>query len=176
MLDGGHGKAVGYILGTTDTAGLVKTWIPQYLATIELELSRVPPPGALTGQEQDELAERRDTLLYLIRNDPHSLVYSEYASQLKPWPGHFHIDILPSHQRQGYGKMLINAFRDAAKAQGCTGAYLGMGGSNYDAARFYEACGFRRLPHVLDDGLSGEMGRTRKRADGGETVYYVIEF
>ena len=175
VLDDGAGTAVGYILGTTDTAGFITNWPSQYMPLVDSQLNNLPKTDARTEGEELSLVERRDSFLSLMRNDPQKLIYSDLASLLQPWPGHFHIDILPSHQRQGYGKELIKAFCGAAKDQGCNGAYLGMVASNDGAARFYESYGFRRLPHVLDEGVSGEMGRTSKRPDGGQTIYYVID-
>ena len=47
--------------------------------------------------------------------------------------------------------------------------------SNHGAAQFYETCEFMRFPKVLDDGASGELGRTRKNEDVGGTIYYTID-
>lgn len=176
VLDDGNGMAVGYILGTPDTQKFCDDWKPKYVPTVKSALENLPPPKAETKEERDRIAARGDGLLNLIYNDPCKSAFSSYASELQSWPGHLHINILPSHQRQGYGKHLINAFSTAAKAEGCPRAYLGMVASNDGAARFYEACGFRRLPHVLDNGASGEMGRTPVREDGGQTIYFVVDF
>lgn len=175
VLDDGQGTAVGYILGTSDTMDFCDKWTTQYLPSILPNLQELPALDANVAESKDRLILRCDDLLKLIRNDPHKLILGDLATQLNPWPGHFHIDILPSHQRQGYGKQLIDAFRSSAKAEGCTGAYLGMVASNEGAARFYEACGFYRLPHALDDGESGELGRTSKREDGSQTIYFVTD-
>ena len=175
VLEDGRGKAVGYILGTPDTSEFSSRWKTHYLPTVKPELDNLPPIEVDTIEARQQVSSRRDDLLTLIRNDPHKLIFGNLASTLEPWPGHFHIDILPSHQRQGNGKKLIHAFLEAAKAEGCSGVYLGMVASNNGAARFYGASGFRRLPHVLDDRASGEMGRTSRRADGGETIYFVID-
>ena len=175
VVDDGSGKAVGYILGTPDTAKFCNDWKNRYISYIEPELNSLPPIDARTEEDANGLAKRRDVLTNLIRNDIHKLEYGEYSEQLRSFPGHLHIDILPSHQRQGFGRKLIDVFKAAAKAEGCPGAYLGMVAGNDGAARFYEALGFERLPHVLDEGVSGEKGRTKKREDGGETIYFVVE-
>ena len=175
VVDDGHGRAVGYILGAPDTANFCDNWLAMYVPAMEKELNSLPLMDAQSEDEERRLATRRDTLVNLIRSDPRKLIYGSYAEQLQSYLGHLHIDILPSHQRQGFGRKLIGAWKSAAKAEGCTGAYLGMVASNDDARRFYDAIGFKRLPQVLDEGVSGELGRTTKRADGGEEIYYVVE-
>ena len=174
VVDDGSGRAVGYILGTPDTANFCKDWNDKYLSYIEPELNSLPPINAQTDEDASALAKRKELLVNLIRNDVHKLEFGDYPEHLRSYPGHLHIDILPSHQRQGFGRKLIVAFKAAAKAEGCPGAYLGMVAGNDGAAKFYEALGFVRLPHVLDEGASGERGRTKKREDGGETIYFVV--
>ena len=175
VVDDGSGKAVGYILGTPDTAKFCNDWKNRYISYIEPELNSLPPIDARTEEDASGLAKRRDVLTNLIRNDIYKLEYGEYSEQLRSFPGHLHIDILPSHQRRGFGRKLIDAFKAAAKVEGCPGAYLGMNAGNDGAARFYEALEFERLPHVLDEGVSGEKGRTEKGEDGGQTIYFVFE-
>lgn len=175
VIDDGNGRAVGYILGTPDTAKFCDDWKRRYVPAMERELNSLPPVNAQSEEQRNNIIERRDNLVSLIRNDPQKLMFGNYAEQLKSYPGHLHIDILPSHQRQGFGRKLIDTFKAAAKAEECSGAYLGMVASNDGAARFYEAIGFGRLPQVLDEGESGELGKTSKRADGGQEIYFVVE-
>jgi GNAT superfamily N-acetyltransferase len=175
VVDDGNGKAVGYIIGVPDSEEFCKRWRDVYAPKISSELDSLPSISSASEEETKKLAKRRDDLLSLIRNYPEKLVLGQYQEHLKPYPGHLHIDILPSHQRQGLGRYLIQHFLSAVKDQGCTGAYLGMVASNENAAKFYNACGFKRLEHVLDDGASGELGRTGKNEDGGESIYYVVD-
>ena len=168
VLDNGSGKAVGYILGTPNTPIFRDRWKSEYLPAIQDELKHLPKPD-----KEPPIDSKAQILLNLLQNDPHKAIYSDYESYLKPYPGHLHIDILPSHQRGGYGKQLMKTFLDAMKNKGCSGVYLGMVASNDGAARFYDRCGFQRLPSVLDDGVSGEMGRTGTRPDGNATLYLV---
>ena len=171
VLDDGNGRSVGYVLGTPDTARFCESWHSSYLPVLKVELDSLP----LREIQNDALAARSTSMLDLLRHNPQKSLYSDFAEQLRSWPGHLHIDILPSHQRRGYGKMLLDKFLNAVKAEGCTGVYLGMVASNSDAGRFYETYGFDRLPHVLDGGTTGEMGRTNQRVDGNATIYYVID-
>lgn len=168
VLDDGSGRAVGYILGTPSTKSFLGRWKSEYLPAIQDELKCLPN----TDKESSD-DPKAETLLNLLQSDPHKAIYSDYVSYLESYPGHLHIDILPSHQRGGYGKQLIQRFLGAMKNEGCTGVYLGMVSSNDGAARFYDRCGFRRLPHVLDEGASSEEGRTATRPDGNATIYLV---
>lgn len=174
VLDDGNGKAVGYIFGATHSGIFCERWENEYLPVVDQELRSLPPLNDSASSNADSLATRRDNLINLIRNDPRKLVLGSYSGDLEHL-GHLHIDILPSHQRQGFGKLLIDALLSALTQEGCRGIYLGMVASNHGAARFYEAYGFKRLPKVLDDGLSGELGRTAKGEDGGEKIYFVID-
>lgn len=173
VLDDGQGKAVGYIIGAINSKHFCSKWNTEYLPTVKDDLESLPPPNGKDESETLLLKRRKQTLLDLIRSNPEKLVYDQ--RDLLADRGHLHIDLLPAYHRQGYGKQLIQQFIDATRAQGCTGLYLGMVASNLGAAAFYEACGFHRLPVVLDDGVSGELGRTKKDADGGEQLYYVLD-
>lgn len=175
VIDDGNGKAVGYILGTPNTAKFCDKWLREYVPAMEPELISLPPSNAQSQEHRDKVTNRKDDLVRLICADPRNLMFGNYAEQLKSYPGHLHIDILKSHQRQGFGRKLIDAFKTTAKAEGCTGVYLGMIASNDNARKFYDAIGFERLPHVLDEGASGEMGRTPKKANGDGVIYFVME-
>lgn len=173
VVDDGGGKAVGYCIGTPDTEDFAQRWKPEYLPIIKQDLKTLPLPNNVDEKEKQKLQTKQDELCSGIYNDPHGLVYSDFAKQLKAYPGHLHIDILPSHQRLGFGKKLIDALLASFKDSGCEGLYLGMVAGNDGAARFYEREGFYRLPHVLDAGASGEKGRTKAEGGGGGTIYYV---
>lgn len=167
VLDDGSGQAVGYCIGTPDTTDFAERWRDEYVPTIEQDLRKLPPSSDVDEGGKKKLQERQRELCDGIYSNPRNLVYGEIEAPLKDYPGHLHIDILPSHQRRGYGKKLIEALLQSFKDAGCKGLYLGMVAANADAARFYEREGFYRLPHVLDDGASGEKGRT------SGTIYYV---
>ena len=173
VVDDGQGKAVGYIIGTPDTAGFIRRWTTDFIPTFEQNLRDLPFPNDLEPNERDRLDSKRTSMLDGIYNNPTNLVYEGYGDQLREYPGHLHIDILPSHQRLGLGKKLVDTFLEALRKQGCKAVYLGMVADNAGAARFYEREGFKRSPHVLDEGVSGEQGRTKGHDGGGDTIYYV---
>jgi GNAT superfamily N-acetyltransferase len=174
VVDDGTGRAVGYIIGTPDTTKFCEDWHKSYVPAMEPELNSLPSIDA-QAENKENIAQRRDSLVDLIRTNPRKLMFGSYEEQLRSYPGHLHIDILPSHQRQGFGRKLIGAFKDAAKAESCPGAYLGMIASNDNAKKFYESIGFGRLPQVLDGGVTGELGRTGKRPDDADVIYFVVE-
>lgn len=174
VVDDGNGKAVGYIIGTPNTTKFCDDWLKDYVPIMETELNSLPTVDA-EAQNKENIAQRADDMVKNIRTDPRKLMFGSYPEQLRSYPGHLHIDILPSHQRQGFGRKLIDAFKAAAKAEGCSGAYLGMIASNEQAKKFYEAIGFHRLPQVLDGGTSGELGRTGQRPDDADVIYFVVD-
>ena len=175
VLDNGSGEAVGYCIGTPDTANFADRWKTEFLPTIETELRTLPLPDDLGEEKRKKLKAWQDELCDGVCENPHKLVFGDFAEQLKDFPGHLHIDILPSHQRRGLGKKLIDAFLTSLKQAGCKGLYLGMVAGNADAGRFYEREGFYKLPQVLDGGVSGEKGRTKGDGDGGGGVIYYVK-
>lgn len=174
VLDDGHGTAVGYILSAPNTGQFCDAWKSQYVLAVRDELEALSSLQ-IHDADRESLARRKRILLDLLVNDPHRLTCGGIAAYVGTSLGHLHIDILPSYQRRGFGKQLVQALLKALRVEGCTSVYLGMVASNIGAAAFYERCGFRRLPHVLDNGESGDQGRTSGNADGGEELYYIID-
>lgn len=117
------GGPVGYVLGTRDTvafaAALGREWTPRVA-----EKYRDPA----TPAEADLLA-----LLF----EPDRLVPPWVAD----YPAHLHIDLLPSHQRQGWGRRLIDRFR----AEAAVPVHLGVLRTNTAARAFYARYGFHEL-------------------------------
>ena len=74
------------------------------------------------------------------------------------WQEHFHVEILTSHQRQGWGRKLIETMLAAFNAEGAVVVHLVMEAGNEGTEKFYRAMGFERYPGALDGGVSGEMG------------------
>lgn len=174
VVDNGSGKAVGYCIGASDTEDFARRWQAEFLPTLEQDLRTLPLPDNVSEEEKLQLRKRRDELCDGIYSNPRGLVFAEFAEQLRDYPGHLHIDILPSHQRLGLGKKLVDALLGSLRDAGCKGVYLGMVAGNDGAARFYEREGFYRLPQVLDEGASGEKGRTKGDGAGfGGVIYYV---
>ncbi|KAK7187295.1 hypothetical protein DPSP01_011297 [Paraphaeosphaeria sporulosa] len=158
VLDNGAGRAVGYIIGTPDTAAFAQRWRETFTPIVDPEL--VPPPGIETNDPAMETA-----LVKGLREEVHSGECSmllSHPSLLSTYPAHLHIDILPEFTGQGWGQKLMSAFLPAIKELGAGGVHLGMVATNAGARRFYERLGFELCGEVMDGGVSGEVGR-----DGG---------
>ncbi|WJV61589.1 GNAT family N-acetyltransferase [Pectobacteriaceae bacterium CE70] len=61
------------------------------------------------------------------------------------YPAHLHINILPSAQKSGQGRKMVETELDALRAQGVTGVHLGVSLRNEQVCAFYEKMGFRML-------------------------------
>lgn len=144
VLDDGGGRAVGYVIGTGDTAEFVArfrdTWIPRVA-------HRYP---ALTAPPRTP-AEEMVGLLHT----PERMILPE----LGDYPAHLHIDLLPDFQRRGYGRALMNTFLTALHDRGVPAVHLGMVTANRPARAFYDRLGFHRIP-VGDPGPLTYLGRS----------------
>ena len=142
VLDDGT-RAVGYVVGTSDTAAFVRAyrevWIPR-LADRYPE----PPSPPRTPDEQ----------MLALHHHPERMLLPELADH----PAHLHIDLLPSHQGAGHGRALIATFLAAAARAGAPAVHLGMVTENTRARGFYDRLGFTEIP-VLDAGPVTYLGR-----------------
>lgn len=177
VLDSGAGEAVGYILGTPNTTDFAERWRSEFAAIVdEKQHPSMTHPPKYDGEGKARPKAEEDFpghLLDLLYNRPEELLNLNIPNLADRWPAHFHIDILPSHQRQGWGKKMIETMLEALKAKGAKGVFLGMEAANESAGKFYDAMAFQRLPEVLDEGASGEMGRTGGGDSG--TIFLVKE-
>lgn len=155
ILDDGAGCAVGYIIGTPDTASFSQRWRSVFTPIVDPKL--VPKPELQTN---DALMEREDVKGF------RRAVYEGECSMIqgKPevlgrFPAHFHVDILPEWQGRGWGGLMVDRFCQHVKGTGVNGVHLGMVRTNDGARRFYGRLGFQLCDEVLDGGASGERGR-----------------
>jgi len=130
VLDNGE-RAVGYIIGTADTARFVaayrERWIP-------LMRERYPQPP-----EEPETAEDRQLASMF---SPERLIRPELA----PHPAHLHINLLPDYQGQGHGRDLMTGFLAAAARHGAPSAHLSVYTANTGARGFYARLGWHEVP------------------------------
>jgi GNAT superfamily N-acetyltransferase len=156
VLDSGTGEAVGYIIGTPSTADFAQRWPLEFLPTADVSKIPIPPKDSKPTWKSDLPAK----LLRLIYFDQTELLNGQWPKLWEEFPGHLHIDIKYRWTGQGYGQELIKVFVDHLKKEGARGVHLGMVATNDRASKFYERLEFNRFPEVLDEGKSGELGRT----------------
>ena len=126
VLDDG-GQVVGYVIGTADTPAFVRTWRERWTPRLA---ARYPAPP--TAAEEAVLA---------LGLRPERMLLPELAA----FPAHVHIDLLPSHQRAGHGRALVDTFRAAAATAGAPALHVGMVTGNRAARAFYDRLGFAEI-------------------------------
>ncbi|MFJ4620864.1 GNAT family N-acetyltransferase [Streptomyces sp. NPDC088812] len=127
ILDDGADRAVGYIVGTADTAAFVEWFRSDW------------GPSVLARHAQDD--PRDQIPLWLLGNPERMLV-----PELADYPAHLHIDILPDWQGKGLGRSLMTAFLEGLRRDGVSGVHLGVGLDNVNAQAFYQRLGFHDVP------------------------------
>ncbi|MEW2162759.1 GNAT family N-acetyltransferase [Streptomyces sp. NPDC007084] len=148
VLDDGTGRAVGYVVGTGDTASFAarfrESWIPRVA-------HRYP---ALTDAPRTPTEEMIGLL-----HTPERMILPELAA----YPAHLHIDLLPGYQRRGHGRALMYTFLTALHERGTPAVHLGMVTANKAARAFYDRLGFHEIP-VAGPGPLTYLGRSTKVA------------
>lgn len=144
VVDDGHGQAVGYILGTADTAGFVKRFRDEWLPTVA---GRWPAPEGEPATPSEVMAS--------LLHTPERMVVPALAG----YPAHLHIDVLPGFQGAGNGRALMDAFLGSLAARGVPAVHLGMLTENVAARAFYDRLGFHEIA-VPDAGVLTYLGRS----------------
>ncbi|AXG81771.1 GNAT family N-acetyltransferase [Streptomyces paludis] len=143
VVDDGAGRPVGYIVGTADTGLFVERFRTEWLPTVA---ERYPAPAGPPSTPADIMA--------VLLHSPERMLVPELA----PYPAHLHIDLLPGHQRAGFGRALMARFLDALAGKGVPAVHLGMVTANTPARAFYDRVGFEVIP-VRDPGPLTYLGR-----------------
>jgi ribosomal protein S18 acetylase RimI-like enzyme len=115
-------RAVGYVLGTADTASFVKRYRTEWLPVVG---GHYPTPT-----EPPETPEQR--LVSLLWH-PETMLIPE----LHDYPAHLHIDILHGYRGGGAGRKLIEAFTRGTLRKGAGGVHVGVSSTNIAALGFY---------------------------------------
>lgn len=144
VLDDGTGRAVGYVLGTDDTHRFADRFRDEWLPRVAGRHAAAP-----TGQPQGP-----DELMAWLLHNPDRLK----VPGLEDYPAHLHIDLLPSHQRQGHGSTLLGRLVRELAGRGTPALHVGMLTSNVSAHKFYDRLGFHRIP--IDDPALTYLGLT----------------
>jgi ribosomal protein S18 acetylase RimI-like enzyme len=121
-------RAVGYVVGTSDTPRFVReyrrVWIP-------FVGDRIPPPPPVPQTPEEQLAA--------LHHGPERMLVPALAG----YPAHLHINLLPEAQGRGYGRRLIDAFAAAAARAGARSMHLAMLTVNAQARGFYDRLGWQ---------------------------------
>ena len=129
VLDDGE-RAVGYVLGTPDTAAFVRAYRERWMPHLD---GRYPePPDPPSSREEGLIA---------LHYHPEWLLWPGIAQ----YPAHLHIDLLPPFQGGGHGRALMETFYAAAARAGAPGVHLTVLAANTRALGFYHHLGLRRL-------------------------------
>jgi ribosomal protein S18 acetylase RimI-like enzyme len=137
VLDDGD-RAVGYVVGTADTAAFVRRWRQEWLPRLADRYPAPPDPPQTAEQAMVALLHRPERML---------------RPELAAFPAHLHVDLLPAHQGAGHGRALIDAFRAAAADAGAAALHLGVDPANHRARAFYDHLGFTEIA-VPDPGVT----------------------
>ncbi|GAA2442921.1 GNAT family N-acetyltransferase [Streptomyces macrosporus] len=146
VLDDGE-RAVGYAIGTADTAAFAEAFRREWLPRVADRYPRAEVPRT----PDDHMIE--------LLHTPERMVVPEIADH----PAHLHIDILPEHQRAGHGRRLIHTLLTALRRDGAPRVHLAMLTANTGARRFYDRLGFHELT-VPDPGPLTYLGRSTEIA------------
>ncbi|MFF4360402.1 GNAT family N-acetyltransferase [Streptomyces sp. NPDC001604] len=144
VLDDGHGRAVGYILGTADTPRFVEEFRTKWLPRVA---DRHPEPAGPPTTPDEQMIP--------LLHHPERMLVPEVAA----YPAHLHIDLLPAWQGQGHGRELMRAFLRALHDRGVAAVHLSMVTANTPARAFYDRLGFHRID-VPDPGPVTYLGRS----------------
>ncbi len=142
VLDDGA-RAVGYVVGTADTARFVRAYRAEWIPRLA---DRYPP---LAGPPVTP-----DEVMVDLHHRPERMLLPELAA----YPAHLHIDLLPAYQGAGHGRRMLQTFLAAAAAAAAPAVHLGMVTANERARGFYDRLGFHEIP-VPDPGPLTYLGR-----------------
>ncbi len=135
VLDDGT-RAVGYVLGTANTARWAERHRAEWLPRVA---DRYPLPAGEPSTPEESLVD--------LLHHPERNVHPELADH----PAHLHIDLLPGSQGAGHGRALIRTYLAALRERGVPAVHLGMLTANTPARAFYDRLGFRELPFTVPD-------------------------
>jgi ribosomal protein S18 acetylase RimI-like enzyme len=130
LLDDGTGTAVGYVLGTADTAGFVDWYRREWLPATA---GRHPEPAGPPATPDDRMRT--------LHHHPEHMLVPELAG----YPAHLHIDLLPGWQGKGWGRGLMAGFLAGLAEAGVPRVHLGVLSTNVGARAFYDRLGFHRI-------------------------------
>jgi ribosomal protein S18 acetylase RimI-like enzyme len=140
VIDDGHGRAVGYVLGAVDTRAFEARCEAEWWPAL-----RERHPIGSGANDLDEL------LIGMLHERHH-----EDDALLDRYPSHLHIDLLPEIQGQGWGRRSMEAMEDLLARAGSPGVHLGTSVRNQRAIAFYRHLGWEE---VGSNGFSVDFAR-----------------
>jgi len=129
--DADAGGVVGYVLGAANTRAYERAAEERWW----------PVQRARFAEEADADAKPADRRMIGLLHAPES----SPQAVLDACPSHIHIDILPSHQRAGWGRRLIDAAAAHLKSEGYKALFVGIDPRNDSARKFYLRLGFEKF-------------------------------
>jgi GNAT superfamily N-acetyltransferase len=124
--------AVGYLLGTLDTAGFNARCEADWLKPLR---NAVHNPG-------NDLTTWHDS--DWIRRLIHVPDFT-FTPALHPFPAHAHIDLLPEARGHGFGRRMMQFLMARMAARGAKGLHLSVAPSNAGGQAFYHKLGFHHV-------------------------------
>lgn len=138
LVDDTEDVPLGYLLGASDSVAFAKVederWWPPLRERYPLKAS----DDASGSEPRTEADQRYIELIHRAPDAP-----SPAALALSPV--HMHIDLLPSVQRQGWGRKLIDVAVRHLRSEGHSGLWLGLDPTNESANAFYARLGFEPI-------------------------------
>jgi GNAT superfamily N-acetyltransferase len=127
----------GYIVAAPDTIAFTQWMDDVWLPPLRERYPQPFPPEIIRSENEKN-----------ILSTIHQIQYPMYTED-KPWfrdyPAHLHIDLLPSIQGKGCGRLLMNKLCEELARQGVPGVHLGVSINNQGAIAFYQKTGFTVL-------------------------------
>ncbi|MDR3012056.1 MAG: GNAT family N-acetyltransferase [Chitinispirillales bacterium] len=127
----------GYILAVPDTINFRRWMEEQWLPPIRKRYAQPLPPELLRSEK-----EKRYIDIFHKSLLPIDLTAQPW---LTDYPAHLHIDFLPSIQRKGIGRILIDTIFNELIQKKTPGIHLDVGSSNPGAIAFYNKTGFSTI-------------------------------
>lgn len=128
-------RPCGYILGTRDSGKFhtrtEREWFPVLREKYPLQETVAEP-------ESGEPYRDAEIIRLIHQGIP-------AADDLREFPAHLHIDILPEAQGRGLGRQLMNSFMQRLHHFSVAAVHLIVDKGNQSAHRFYERMGFHRI-------------------------------
>ncbi|MTD25865.1 GNAT family N-acetyltransferase [Erwinia sorbitola] len=123
------GEVMGYVVAAPDTRAFEAQLNEEWWPVLQEKYRHRQPEAPLD-----------ENLLNSIRHPD-----AAAAGLVSQWPAHLHINLLPSQQKDGWGRKMIEHQLAALRAAGVRGVHLGVSLKNEQVCAFYQRMGFRHL-------------------------------